>query len=286
MKRKNQAFTLVELLIVTAILAILAALLSPVLAQARDQVQSLVCTENLQQVGMAASLYTQDCDGVYAAPNMEKNHWLPDLLNPYIKNWRIWIAPSDPNAQIWDEEWESPSFWRRTSFFWNVYVFQGSAQSWRQAIAQPSIPTPDTLILMGEAYANAGWARDAAPPGDPSLQRAYIHNAYGDSLNTPAYDKTGAACPAHHSTLLNTMHAGGGSYVFADGHAKWLRPDDFEVAALYQTGGWIVNDPTDPLLINGAREASAENRKACDVFCCARSIGMPPGDGERPWFRP
>jgi len=54
------AFTLVELLVVLAIIAILAALLLPVLGRAKEEARATVCLGNLHQIGLALQIYVQE----------------------------------------------------------------------------------------------------------------------------------------------------------------------------------------------------------------------------------
>lgn len=62
MARPRSAFSLLELLIVIAVIALLAAILSPSFAAARTQAKATVCASRLQQLGVALSLYFNDFD--------------------------------------------------------------------------------------------------------------------------------------------------------------------------------------------------------------------------------
>src|SRR5439155_11108828 len=58
----RRGFTLVELLVVVAVLALLAGLLFPVLSQARHAARRSACVSNLRQLGAAFAMYAGDYD--------------------------------------------------------------------------------------------------------------------------------------------------------------------------------------------------------------------------------
>lgn len=77
---KKHPFTLIELLIVIAIIAILAAMLLPALNQARQRASAISCMSNLKQTGFALTVYADSFNDYFPAP-------LYFLDDPYRVPW-------------------------------------------------------------------------------------------------------------------------------------------------------------------------------------------------------
>jgi prepilin-type N-terminal cleavage/methylation domain-containing protein/prepilin-type processing-associated H-X9-DG protein len=69
--RERQGFTLIELIVVIGIIAILAGLLLPALAQAKDRGRAIKCVSNEKQMGIGMELYIQDYG--YYPPGRQKD---------------------------------------------------------------------------------------------------------------------------------------------------------------------------------------------------------------------
>ncbi len=76
MSLSKRAFTLVELLASLVIIALLTAILFPVIALVRSEVNKASCLSNLRQIGSSIALYTSDYDG--------RLPYAPDNLAQYV----------------------------------------------------------------------------------------------------------------------------------------------------------------------------------------------------------
>ena len=94
-RRENRpaGFTLVELLVVIAVIAVLMAVLLPVVRSARDRAKRLGCQSNLRNLATAWKLYLEDHDGRFYQgfrANADYGGWVglkgwsPRPLNPYV----------------------------------------------------------------------------------------------------------------------------------------------------------------------------------------------------------
>ncbi len=79
------AFTLIELLTAITIIMLLASLLLPALVTARKEAKAVPCANNLRQMGLAATMYTQDYDRKLPYMGYRANRLIwNDLILPYI----------------------------------------------------------------------------------------------------------------------------------------------------------------------------------------------------------
>jgi prepilin-type N-terminal cleavage/methylation domain-containing protein/prepilin-type processing-associated H-X9-DG protein len=94
---RQGAFTLIELLIVLAIITLLAAMLLPTLARAKTQARRICCASNLQQIGVALRSYVLD-SSVYPfygfVPSMSRSIYWDDKLAQVIQSRNVFLCPS------------------------------------------------------------------------------------------------------------------------------------------------------------------------------------------------
>lgn len=76
-RRPSPAFTLIELMVVIAIIAILSAMLLPAVSSVREKARTLTCSSNLKQIQVAITLYAHDNDDELVAAEFSTSNGAP-----------------------------------------------------------------------------------------------------------------------------------------------------------------------------------------------------------------
>ena len=123
--RKRKNFTLIELLIVIAIIAILASMLLPALNKARKQARTAQCTSNLKQFGFTHGMYGGDYSD-YVPFSITNNRLWDYILMPYLKynnanlfiqSYSVFHCPGGNNN--YNVSGSCPYRWRGYNFYYN-----------------------------------------------------------------------------------------------------------------------------------------------------------------------
>ena len=108
--QKRHSFTLIELLIVVAIIAILAGMLMPALGRARSAGRTTACINNEKQIGIAMAFYADDYEDyqvpgrfLYTPVTGGWGNWTNVLDRLYTHNSKLYHCPEEPQF-AWDEK--------------------------------------------------------------------------------------------------------------------------------------------------------------------------------------
>jgi len=195
----RRAFTLVEVLVVAAIIAVIAALLFPTLKAARERGNEAVCAGNLRQIGQAFILYVQD-HGTFP---VTYGTWYP-LLRPYLGvDASRDVSITRPNVLRCPgnhtHEWNM----KKLSYGYNPFLGNNNSvasASDRVTLRMASFTHPASVILCGDVdsrleapNATIGYNINGSPPG--------------------------------------VIHRGGANICFVDGHVEWKLQADITAPA-------------------------------------------------------
>lgn len=210
MNKSNKGFTLIELLVVIAIISILAAILFPVFARARENARRASCQSNLKQIALGVLMYAQDYDE--KLPSQAQSNavygWA-NAMQPYLKSAQIFQCPSEPTAQV-ANPLSHPSDQN-----WTDYWINASAAG----ISDAQFVSPALTVLLGDGDANT---HPQSSYG--SSTRYYVTAGAVNTITSPGYCTTTLTTPVNATTDPGaSRHLDGGNYAFADGHIKWAK---------------------------------------------------------------
>ena len=213
MKKRN-AFTLIELLIVIAIIAILAAILLPVLDQAKQRAWTIQCISNLRQIGVGMKVFADENGEFYPEsggdiywnatdPGTGKQSWMQQIYS-YTMGTNLYNCPG--NVQL-------PPAMRGPFNYFNgaraAFIQSGGVDA---AVNSTEIRFPAAYVLSGDTCGVPNQSVGEGPDFtfDPldADKDDYSQNCVGGPTNGVPYE-------------LWQVHTYGQNVLFGDGHAKW-----------------------------------------------------------------
>lgn len=234
----RKGFTLIELLVVIAIISILAAILFPVFARARENARRASCQSNLKQIALGIMQYSQDYDesfplAVTVPTTASLSSGVPygwaDAIQPYLKSTQIFQCPSEvePPSSNPDDIATSGSY----NDYWYNRMLHGTAQAAVAVVAQ--------TVMNGDGNGNsARYNSNGCTSNAGNSGSSTVIGLAGGATGTCAT----AGIVNLGSTNMLGRHLDGANYAFVDGHVKWLKGtagnaagDIFRSSAVYNS---------------------------------------------------
>jgi prepilin-type processing-associated H-X9-DG protein len=250
LRRASTGFTLPELLIIVAIVAILGAILFPIVTNARAKSQQSTCLSNQRQLSTAWLMYSQDYNGrvvpwsVSGKSASDAFIW-DRLLQAYQKNEALLRCPST-SALV--------------SYSYSANVGGASPSPPTRSLSSLKNPTQTPIIADCAGFTDsvnnvAGWSYSFVIPDERNGHQARAIKYVSIKDGRPTGETQWFAPPTNERTeaamIKADMHRGGANYIFADGHAQWLaaehdatgKPIPVRKGMDYDSDGILGDDP-------------------------------------------
>jgi len=137
MEQKRDGFTLIEMLVVMAIIITLVGLLFPALNGMQERGKITQDMNNLRQLGLGAQTYLNDNDGAFFLPT---DNWMTKLHPKYLPSWKVFQSPFDRRT---------PS--ERDAAAPISYGFNANARGSSAPLLSEQITNPSLFILFAPA---------------------------------------------------------------------------------------------------------------------------------------
>jgi general secretion pathway protein G len=221
---RRHGFTLIEMLVVIAIIALLASILVPAVTRTMERAKSTACASNLRQLGLAFQLYTMD--------SKNKGNRLPAPAPSTAEPWFVSISPflqqqaggardlSDvyrcPVYAQLRSDLQDTSNWNQLGYGMNIYL-EGSASTGWPWYPQPGstaygfylseIKNPTNTILVADDH-------------------SWVWGIRKELLDQQGSD--GRFYDPENGKLRGFRHGKGANFLFVDGRVSSLTPQTIE----------------------------------------------------------